>query len=83
MLRDEEKNLRVEEVSVLESFAGKAIPALNPKKHPHILLLAVKTEEDWIYTPPDDYVMKPADSLVFLATPEERYELEKIFHTGE
>ncbi len=77
MLRDKEKNLRVEEVLVPGRFTGKAIPALNLKRYPHMLLLAIKTEEDWIYNPPESYVIKPANTLVLMTTPEERDKLEK------
>lgn len=83
MLRDKQKNLRVEEVSVPESFFGKAISALNLKHYPHILLLAIKTEGDWIYNPPSNYIINPQSTLIFMATPEGRQELEGIFHAGK
>lgn len=82
MLRDKEKNLRVEEVIVSESFAGKPISALNLREYPNILLLAVKTEGDWIYNPSADYTMKLWDTLIFMTTPEERDKLETIFRTA-
>jgi len=81
MLRDKEKNLRVEEVTVSESFAGKPISALNLREYPNILLLAVKTEGDWLYNPSADYTMKLWDTLIFMTTPEERDKLETIFHS--
>ena len=80
MLRDREKNLRVEEISVPESLVSKTISSLHLKKYPYILLLAVRTGEDWVYNPSEDYVIKPANTLIFLATPEERGELERVFH---
>jgi voltage-gated potassium channel len=82
MLRDKEKNLRVEEVMVSDQFVGKTISALNLKKYPHTLLLAVRTKKDWIYNPSDNYVIQPQDSLVIMTTPEERSELEKSLHTS-
>ena len=57
MLRDKERNLRVEEISVPEEYAGKTVSALNMRKHPHILLLAVRAGDDWIYNPPDNHTM--------------------------
>lgn len=83
MLRDREKNLRVEEVAVPESFAGKSISDLNLKKYPPILLLAVRTKDDWIFNPSDDYIAGHENSLIFMTTPEERFELEKIFHENK
>lgn len=81
MLRDKEKNLRVEEMTVSESFAGKPISALNLSEYPNILLLAVKTEGGWAYNPPAEYMMKLWDTLIFMTTPEERDKLETIFRT--
>jgi len=76
MLRDKGKNLRVEEMTVSESFAGKPVSALNLSEYPSILLLAVKTEGEWIYNPSADYTMKLWDTLIFMTTPEERDKLE-------
>jgi len=80
MLRDKEKGLRVEEVSVPASFIGKAISTLNLGKHPHSMLLAVKMKDDWIYNPPGDYIIQSGNTLIFMTNPEERYKLEKIFN---
>lgn len=79
MLRDKEKNLRIEEVSAPQSFAERTVASLNMKRHPNILLLAVRTKTDWIYNPPDDYVVKPENTLIFMTTPDGRNELEKVF----
>ena len=75
MLRDREKNLRVEEVLVPDSFVGKPLSALNLKRYAHVLLLAVKTGEDWVYNPSENYVIAPENTLVFMTTPEGRDEL--------
>lgn len=80
MLRDKDKNLRVEEVSVPESFAEKSISALNLKKYPNTLLLAIKAGEDWIYNPPEDYIISNRNTLIVMTTSKEKHELEKIFH---
>jgi voltage-gated potassium channel len=75
MLRDTEINLRVEELPVPESFVGQPISALNLKRFAHALLLAVKTGEDWVYNPSENYVIAPESTLVFMTTPEGRDEL--------
>jgi len=75
MLRDRERNLRVEELAVPGSFTGKSLSALNLKRHTHALLLAVKTREDWVYNPSENYVIAPESTLVFMPTPEGREEL--------
>jgi voltage-gated potassium channel len=78
MLRDRERNLRVEELPVPESFVGQPISALNLKRFGHALLLAVKTREDWVYNPSESYVIDQKNTLVFMTTPEERDELAKF-----
>ena len=75
MLRDTGMNLRVEELPVPESFVGRPISALNLKRFCHVLLLAVKTREDWVYNPSESYVIDQKNTLVFMTTPEGRDEL--------
>jgi len=75
MLRDRERHLRIEELPVPGSFVGKPLSALNLKRHPHVLLLAVKTGEDWVYNPAEDYIFAPDSTLVFMTTPEGREEV--------
>jgi voltage-gated potassium channel len=78
MLRDREKNLRVEEVPVPESFAGQPISALNLKRFSHALLLAVRTGENWVYNPSESCVIDRENTLVFMTTPEGRDELAEF-----
>jgi voltage-gated potassium channel len=75
MLRDREKNLRVEELPVPEAFVGRPISALNLKRFSHALLLAVKTGENWVYNPSESCVIDKENTLVFMTTPEGRNEL--------
>jgi voltage-gated potassium channel len=75
MLRDREKNLRVEELPVPESFVGRPISALNLKRLSHVLLLAVRTKGDWVYNPSESCVIDKENTLVFMTTPEGRDEL--------
>ncbi len=79
MLRDKKVNLRVEEVAVPDPFIGKTISSLNLRRYPDLLLLAIKTKEGWIYNPADDCALGQGSTLVFMATPEAKYELEAIF----
>ena len=45
MLRETDKNLQVEEIPLPDVFVGKAISALDLKRHPQTLILAVKTKD--------------------------------------
>jgi len=79
MLRDKETNLRIEEMAVPATFVGRPISELGLAKYPHILLLAIRSEGTWVYNPPQNHMIILDDTLIFMTTPEERTELEKIF----
>jgi voltage-gated potassium channel len=78
MLRDRDKNLRVEEFAVPKSFAGRPISALNLRRYCHALLLAVRTGENWVYNPSESHVIDRENTLVFMTTPEGRDELAEF-----
>jgi voltage-gated potassium channel len=82
MLRDTKERLRVEEVSVPDQFIGKTISSLNLNRYHDILLLAIKTREDWIYNPPDNHVIQHGNTLVFMTTPRGMNEIESYFHNN-
>jgi voltage-gated potassium channel len=79
MLRDRERNLRVEEFLVPDSFVGQPISALNLKRFSRSLLLAIRTAKDWVYNPPESHVIDRNNILVIMTTPEERDELTRFF----
>ena len=79
MLRDSKNNLRVEEALVPATFSGKPLTALGLKRFPGVLLLAIKNDIDWVYNPPEDYLIKQGNILVFMTTPGERLELMRLF----
>ncbi len=72
MMRDKDKNLRVEELAVPATLAGKPLSSLGLNRFRKTLPMAVKTTADWVFHPPEDYVLKPSDVLVVMTTPEER-----------
>ena len=78
MMRGTDESLRVEEVPMPQSFAGKALSSLNLKEYPRTLLLAVKKGEDWVYNPSrKDYIIEPENKIIIMTTSEERRNLEK------
>ena len=80
MLRDKDKNLRIEEILVPDSFVGKRVSALNLKEFPSVLLLAIRTKDDLIYNPSKDYIIQHENTLIFMGTPEERQKFERILY---
>jgi voltage-gated potassium channel len=84
MLRGRDENLRVEEIGISRSFAGKTLASLNLKKYPRTLLLAVKKGEDWVYNPSrDGYIIQPENRLIIMTTPDERNNLVKDIEEQE
>jgi len=78
MLRDTDKNLRIEEIPVSGRYAEKTVSEMGLRSYRHSLLLAVKVGDEWVYNPADSYVIRQGNVLVFMTTPEGRKELEKI-----
>lgn len=73
MLRDRDRNLRVEEISIPEGAptVGRRIRDLGLEKLPGILLLAIKDAEGWEYNPDRDHTVQAKTSLVFLGSPDD------------
>lgn len=82
MLRDKDRNLRVEEVAVPGVRAGRTLKDLQLKQYPAVLLLAVKKCDGWVYNPPDDHVLSESDSLIIMTNPEERLKFERDIAAG-
>lgn len=77
MLRDKNKNLRIEEVSVPASLAGKTVLDLKLKRFNDLLLMALKEAGGWIYNPAEDHRLTESSVLIFMGTPDARVKLEK------
>ncbi|MEO8211056.1 MAG: NAD-binding protein [bacterium] len=78
MMRDKNKNLRIEQVELNENLRGKVIGDLNVNSLKDTLLIALKTDGSWIFKPEDKIEIKKGDALIVMTTPEEREILEKF-----
>ena len=74
MLRHEHR-LRVEEVVVPAEFEPRPFGNLDFKGQGYVLL-AVRTHEDWTFNPPPDFLVEPGHTLIAMASPEGRFEME-------
>lgn len=74
MLRDRDKNLRVEEVDA--GHAGAPISELGLERFGNTLLLAVRDDAGWTYNPKRDHILAPHAHLIVMTTPEDRIALD-------
>lgn len=82
MLRDKEKSLRIEEISVPQKLDGKKISDLNINYENEALLIALKVDGDWIFNPVNSTVLKKDDVLILMTTPEAKNKVEKLILEG-
>ena len=77
MLRDTNKNLRIEEIPLPDYFKGKQLKDLNLNQFKDTLLLAIRTKIGWIYSPNETYTIEKGISIIIMTTPQERSSIEK------
>ncbi|MEL6863938.1 MAG: potassium channel protein [Bacteroidota bacterium] len=78
MLRDE-KNLRIEEVTLASRMAGQSVSKLCIDDYDHTLLLALREGTHWEYNPPANYRIKPNSQMILMTNPEDLQALRKRF----
>lgn len=81
MLRDKEKRLRIEEVSLESSSAavGRNLGALRKDGIDGLLIIAVRQiqTDSWTFNPPDELVLEGGEAIVFMSSPEARLAAEQ------
>lgn len=70
-----EKHLRVEELPVPANFPTTRIGDLRLRGADYILL-AVREESEWLFNPPDDYLLCAGQMLIAMASPAGRSQIE-------
>ena len=77
MLRSE-SHLRIEEIPVPDDFPGGSWASLRERRSEHYVLLAVRVDGRWLFNPADDFQLAGVHTLVAMATPLGRQELEML-----
>lgn len=75
MLRDREKNLRIEDIAVGAKQDGRTIGDLKLARFANSVLLAARHGESWTYNPPVGHRLAAGDVLVVMTNPDERVAL--------
>ncbi|MBL8607414.1 MAG: potassium channel protein [Myxococcales bacterium] len=81
MLRDKDKNLRLEEVVIPtgSSFAGRALKETPIRRETRLLVVAVRlADRSFLYNPEPDFVLEAAMTLVVMGEADQVVELRKL-----
>jgi voltage-gated potassium channel len=71
-----EKRLRVEEIPVPQHFIPKPLSSLKLRSSDYVLL-AVREHSEWVFNPPMDYELRAGYTIIAMASPHGRLELEE------
>ncbi|MGB3016907.1 MAG: potassium channel protein [Ignavibacteria bacterium] len=77
MLSDRHNNFRIEQIDLEDRFMGRSIGDLLVTDFKDVLLIALKTNDQILFKPPDDVEISNGDSIIIITTPEKRIQLEK------
>ncbi len=81
MLRDTNLNLRIEEITLPESYHKKRIEDLPLNKLDHSLLLAIRDGDSWKFNPPKNYILTKESALIFMTSPEELQKMHNLLNS--
>jgi voltage-gated potassium channel len=80
MLRETDRNLRIEEIAIHEK--GKTLGDLGLEQYANTLLLAIREPDGWVYHPKPDHVLGEQSRLVVMTTPQDRQAMERRFNVA-
>jgi voltage-gated potassium channel len=72
-----EKDLRIEEIPIPAGFIPKPIGSLRLRSGNYVLLAARERNGNWQFNPDQDYLLKPGFTLIAMASPVGRQEIEQ------
>ncbi|MGE5492260.1 MAG: potassium channel family protein, partial [Actinomycetota bacterium] len=73
-----EKQLRVEEVPIPAAFIPKPLGKLQLRSADYVLLAVRERNGEWQFNPPKEFMLKPGYTLIAMASPVGRMEIENL-----
>ena len=73
-----EKNLRIEEIPIPAGFIPKPLGSLKLRSANYVLLAARERNGEWRFNPEKDFLLKPGFTLIAMASPVGRQEIESL-----
>jgi voltage-gated potassium channel len=73
-----EKSLRIEEIPIPAGFIPKPIGTLKLRSANYVLLAARERNGNWQFNPDKDFLLKPGFTLIAMASPVGRQEIEGL-----
>ena len=73
-----EKSLRIEEIPIPAGFIPKPIGTLKLRSANYVLLAARERNGNWKFNPDKDFLLKPGFTLIAMASPVGRQEIEGL-----
>ena len=71
LLRDTNRNLRIEEFALTEAWTGRKISELPLEGLRYSLVLAINNDGEWLYNPDPDHVLQSGSRLIIMTSTEE------------
>lgn len=85
MLRDKDKNLRMEEIAIPESstFAGTALKDTPIRRETRLLVIAVRdSDRQFLYNPEPEHVLKAGSTLIVMGEANNVAKLREMIKSG-
>lgn len=69
-------DLRIEQIELDERYSGRSVGDLLVTDFKDILLIAIKSNDQIMFKPPDDIEISKGDAAIIISSPEKRLQLE-------
>jgi voltage-gated potassium channel len=79
MMRDQEKNLRIEEIKFSTKYQGRSLMDIDFEHLPNTIPMAIREKDKWVFNPPKRSVITEHSILIVMTNPIERKKMDEIY----